>query len=58
MRQRVLGRFVRLVDESAVPGSGLGLSLVAAVVRLHRGKLTLTDAAPGLIATIELPLAP
>lgn len=58
MRQRVLGRFVRLVDDSAMPGSGLGLSLVAAVVRLHRGKLTLTDAAPGLIATIELPLAP
>jgi signal transduction histidine kinase len=41
--------FRRQVRDAAAPGSGLGLSLVAAVVRLHHGKLELLDAAPGLI---------
>jgi signal transduction histidine kinase len=41
--------FRRQVRDAATPGSGLGLSLVAAVVRLHQGKLELLDAAPGLI---------
>jgi signal transduction histidine kinase len=34
-------------------GSGLGLSLVAAVARLHRAKLTLADNAPGLAVRCE-----
>jgi signal transduction histidine kinase len=56
MRERVVERFVRL-DESrtAVPGSGLGLSLVAAVARLHGGELKFEDNAPGLRAIIALP---
>jgi len=41
--------FRRQVRDAAVPGSGLGLSLVAAVVRLHHGTLELLDANPGLI---------
>jgi signal transduction histidine kinase len=41
--------FRRQVRDAAAPGSGLGLSLVAAVVRLHHGKLELLDAGPGLI---------
>ena len=36
-------------------GSGLGLSLVAAVVRLHRGSIELLDANPGLIVRCRLP---
>ncbi|HYF52703.1 MAG TPA: two-component sensor histidine kinase, partial [Salinarimonas sp.] len=37
-------------------GFGLGLSLVAAVARLHGGRLVLEDNRPGLRATLALPL--
>lgn len=56
-RQRVLDRFVRLEQSRSKPGTGLGLSLVAAVVRLHAGTMVLEDNAPGLRVVIELPLA-
>jgi signal transduction histidine kinase len=36
------------------PGAGLGLSLVAAVAKLHGGVLRLTDNHPGLRATLVL----
>ncbi len=52
-RARVLERFVRL--ESSRPGSGLGLSLVAAVMRLHDGTLQLMDGDPGLRVIMEIP---
>ena len=39
------------------PGSGLGLSLVAAVARLHGGELRLEDNEPGLKAVMVLPRA-
>jgi signal transduction histidine kinase len=54
-RQRVLERFVRLEQSRSQPGSGLGLSLVAAVARLHGGELTLADNEPGLKSIIALP---
>ncbi len=54
-RQRVLDRFVRLSSSRDLPGSGLGLSLVAAVVRLHDGTLSLEDNGPGLRIRIRLP---
>ena len=38
-RERVLQRFVRLEKSRSRPGSGLGLSLVAAVARLHHGTI-------------------
>ena len=57
-RSRVLGRFVRLETARTRPGFGLGLSLVNAVVRLHRGALALEDAGPGLRIAILLPSAP
>jgi signal transduction histidine kinase len=54
-RGRVVERFVRLEKSRTEPGSGLGLSLVAAVARLHRGELRLEDNHPGLKAVIDLP---
>lgn len=42
-RDRVLERFVRLESARSTPGAGLGLSLVAAVARLHKGGLHLRD---------------
>jgi signal transduction histidine kinase len=46
-RERVLNRFVRLERSRSKPGSGLGLSLVAAVAQLHDAKLNLSDNMPG-----------
>jgi len=54
-RERVLQRFVRLDAARSTSGSGLGLSLVAAVARLHGATLRLEDEGPGLIATPEFP---
>jgi signal transduction histidine kinase len=54
-RGRVLDRFVRLEDARSRPGFGLGLSLVAAIVRLHQGTLLLEDNAPGLAVVVTLP---
>jgi signal transduction histidine kinase len=48
-------RYGRLDPARHVPGSGLGLSLVDAVAKLHNGQLTLADHAPGLLATIAFP---
>ena len=56
-RERVKDRFVRLDQSRSKPGTGLGLSLVDAVARLHEGSLTLRDANPGLIADIMMPVA-
>jgi signal transduction histidine kinase len=54
-RGRVLDRFVRLEASRSEPGSGLGLSLVAAVARLHGGALKLEDNHPGLKVVLSLP---
>jgi signal transduction histidine kinase len=56
-RGRVVERFVRLEQSRSEPGSGLGLSLAAAVARLHGGELKLEDNYPGLRTTIALPRA-
>jgi signal transduction histidine kinase len=55
-RERVLDRFVRLEASRSEPGSGLGLSLVAAVARLHGGSLRLEDNEPGLRVILALPI--
>ena len=52
---RVTKRFARLDASRKTAGHGLGLSLVAAVAALHRGRLVLKDAGPGLVAIIDLP---
>ncbi len=56
-RERALKRFARLETSRSRPGSGLGLSLVAAVARLHGGGIALEDNRPGLRAVITLPAA-
>lgn len=55
-RGRVLDRFVRLETSRTRPGSGLGLSLAAAIARLHNGTLKLEDHAPGLRVVLSLPV--
>ena len=54
-RERVLDRFVRLEASRNSPGSGLGLSLVRAVARLHGADLVLDDNLPGLRVTLRIP---
>jgi len=54
-RAHVLERFVRLEASRNSPGTGLGLSLVAAVARLHDARLDLEDNKPGLKATLIFP---
>jgi signal transduction histidine kinase len=55
MREAFLGRFVRLEESRNAPGSGLGLSLVAAVADHHGAALRLEDNRPGLAVTIVFP---
>jgi len=55
----VFDRFWRSPSARALPGSGLGLSIVARTVRQAGGEVTLTPApGGGTIATIRLPGAP
>lgn len=49
----VLQRFYRGERDRLTPGSGLGLSIVSAIVRLHGFVLRLEDAHPGLRAVID-----
>src|SRR5690606_12645493 len=55
-RDRAVRRFVRLEASRTKPGTGLGLSLVAAVARLHDGGFRLEDNRPGLRAVLSLPM--
>jgi signal transduction histidine kinase len=51
-RDAVLRRFHRVEKCRSTPGSGLGLSLVAAVARLHGLDLAIEDARPGCCVTL------
>jgi signal transduction histidine kinase len=57
-RQAVLKRFFRMESSRNTPGSGLGLSLVAAVAKLHGAGLSLLDNAPGLRVVLSFPRPP
>lgn len=57
LRGKVLERYVRLDQARSTPGSGLGLSLVAAVAKLHGARLEMGDNNPGLIVTLAFPPA-
>ncbi|HZT00999.1 MAG TPA: HAMP domain-containing sensor histidine kinase [Steroidobacteraceae bacterium] len=56
-RQRAGQPFARVGQRSGLEGSGLGLSLVSAIARLHRARLTLESNDPGLRAVVSLPLS-
>jgi signal transduction histidine kinase len=59
-RMRVVERFVRLEASRNSPGTGLGLSLVAAVAHFHNAELVLQDSdvsATGLKAVLRFPRA-
>ena len=56
-REAALRPFVRVGDSAGrASGSGLGLSLAAAVARLHGADLTLGDNSPGLVVSCEFPV--
>lgn len=62
-RNEVVKRFVRLDESRSKPGTGLGLSLVEAVMELHGGTLELSDtnslntALPGLTVSMVFPVS-
>lgn len=53
--ERLLRPFERMDESRTTPGSGLGLSIVQAIARLHGATLRLEDAAPGLRVTMLFP---
>ncbi|MDI7861243.1 ATP-binding protein [Rhizobiaceae bacterium n13] len=62
-RGEVVKRFVRLDESRSKPGTGLGLSMVEAVMELHHGRLELGDAggdgdapASGLAVSMIFPI--
>ncbi|APO66921.1 sensor histidine kinase protein [Rhizobium gallicum] len=63
-REDVIKRFVRLDESRSKPGTGLGLSLVEAVMELHGGTLELSDTDPekedgrGLTVSVIFPVKP
>jgi signal transduction histidine kinase len=52
-REQAVRPFVRLESPARQPGSGLGLAIAAAVARLHRGRLVLENAEPGLRVRLQ-----
>jgi signal transduction histidine kinase len=55
-RMRAIQPFVRIGQSGRPDSSGLGLSLVSAIARLHRARLSLENNEPGLRVIVELPL--
>ena len=54
-REEAMRRFGRLDKSRNQAGHGLGLPLVEAIMRLHRGSLALEDAGPGLKVVLVVP---
>lgn len=54
-RDRVFAPFYRRDTSRSTPGSGLGLSFVAAVVKLHDATIALEDNEPGLRVLVTFP---
>ncbi|MFK5892176.1 MAG: HAMP domain-containing sensor histidine kinase [Pseudomonadota bacterium] len=54
-RENVFERFFQLSKHRGSQGHGLGLSLVAAITKLHKASIQLSDNSPGLIVSITFP---
>ena len=54
-RHKVFEKFFRLEQSRNTKGNGLGLSLVAAIGRIHNISITLEDNAPGLRVELSFP---
>lgn len=54
-RENVFRRLYRIERARTTPGSGLGLSLVAAIAELHDARIELCDNAPGLRVELNFP---
>lgn len=54
-RDKVFQRFYRVAKSRSLPGNGLGLSLVLAVMDIHHSKVELSDNDPGLVVELIFP---
>jgi signal transduction histidine kinase len=54
-REKIFRRFYRLEQSRTTPGTGLGLSLVAAIAKLHGASICAEDNNPGLRVRISFP---
>jgi signal transduction histidine kinase len=54
MRSKVLQRFFRLESSRTTQGSGLGLSLAHAIVKLHEASMEFSHNEPGLKVTVAM----
>ena len=54
--EKVVQRFYRLDQSRTTPGSGLGLALVFAVLKLHKLNLSFSDNKPGLCVRVSAPI--
>jgi signal transduction histidine kinase len=57
-QEKVFRRLYRVEKSRTTRGSGLGLSLVAAITELHGAKIALSDNAPGLVTEIRFKQEP
>ncbi len=55
-KDKVFELFYRCEKSRSLPGNGLGLPLVLAVINLHKGMIELDDNQPGLKVSIYLPI--
>ena len=54
-KDKVFSRFYRAELSRTSPGNGLGLSLVSAIIDLHRGQISMEDGRVGLLVKVVLP---
>lgn len=54
-RDLIFGRFYRAEKSRCTPGNGLGLSIVAAVARVHGANVKLSSNQPGLTVELQFP---
>ena len=57
-RDRLFDRFYRLETSRTSPGSGLGLTIVSAIAKLHDATVELADSQPGLRVRVLFPSTP